>query len=229
MLSIPEVVNTTSVRTAEFVRIDTPTKTFTFSTAAKDETINTTLYPNVGSLSTSTNYEALGALISIGQQQRDLRATSFDTSIALSGVDPENLKLALDYDVKGSKIWIGRGFYNEQQQLSMVYLRFSGIVTSYNISEDTGNEAMTFSILINCSSFKTVLENNRGGRRTNRETWDTLYAGNDTSMYNVENLSNAQFDFGKPVTGSTAAVTPVNETSGGSNGGGTVDNSYQVF
>jgi hypothetical protein len=223
MISIPEVVNTSSVRTAEFVRLDLPSATYTFSTAAREETINTTLFPGVGNLSTSTAYEPLGQLISIGQQQRDLRVTSFDTTIALSGVDSGNIELVLNNDLKGSKIWIGRGFYNESLELSKVYLRFSGIVTSYNISEETGDGSMTFTVALNCSSFKTVLENNRGGRRTNRETWDVLYNGTDTSMYNVENLSNAQFDFGKPVTGSSNSSSPVNsDNSSGVNNSTTI-------
>jgi hypothetical protein len=43
------------------------------------------------------------------------------------------------------------------------------------------------------------LENNIGGRRTNRDTWSYLYGNTDTSMDSVERLNGAYFDFGVPV------------------------------
>jgi hypothetical protein len=105
--------------------------------------------------------------------------------------------------IRGSEVEIYRGFYTAQDILSTatVVKRFTGIVTSYNVSEEFNNEANMdlFSVSISCSSYKTVLENNVGGRRTNQDTWDYFYNGTDTSMVSVSKLNGAYFDFGVPV------------------------------
>jgi hypothetical protein len=192
---IPEVVDTARVRSAEFIKltvVDGSTSTvYTFSSSYKAETI------------AGQRYTPVGGLLQIGQQNRDLRATSADTSISLTGIDPDNIFLVLGTPVRGSEVEIYRGFYNDSYVLSTatVVKRFTGIVTSYNISEDFDQEANTdvFTVAINCSSYKTVLENNVGGRRTNQESWDVFYNGTDTSMVNVPKLSGAYFNFGVPV------------------------------
>jgi hypothetical protein len=192
---IPEVVDTARVRSAEFIKltvVDGSTSTvYTFSSSYKAETI------------AGQRYTPVGGLLQIGQQNRDLRATSADTSISLTGIDPDNIFLVLGTPVRGSEVEIYRGFYNDAYVLSTatVVKRFTGIVTSYNISEDFDQEANTdvFTVAINCSSYKTVLENNVGGRRTNQESWDVFYNGTDTSMVNVPKLNGAYFNFGVPV------------------------------
>jgi hypothetical protein len=199
MISIPDVVDKERVSSAEFVKLtveNTNTSvTYTFSTAYKTETIS------------SVEYAALGGLLAIGQQQRDLRVTSFDTTIALAGVDPENIFIVLGNQIRGSSIEISRGFYNDNGILGSVYNRFKGIVTSYNITETREGQDDSFNIVINCSSYKTVLENNVGGRKTNQDDWKFLYGNTDTSMDNVSNLAGAYFDFGLPVTGGSGGTT----------------------
>ena len=84
-------------------------------------------------------------------------------------------------------------------------MRFNGIITSYTINEDldTENKNDIFTIVVNCSSYKTILENRVAGRQTSPSHWNE-YEGApatfDTSMTNVPNLTNAYFDFGAPVT-----------------------------
>ena len=192
---IPEVVATARVRSAEFIKLTvnngSTSTVYTFSTSYRAETIN------------GQRYTPVGGLLQIGQQNRDLRATSADTTIALSGIDPDNIFLVLGTPIRGSEVEIYRGFYNDSYILSTatVVKRFTGIVTSYNVSEDHDAESNTdmFSVAINCSSYKTVLENNIGGRRTNQDSWDIFYNGTDTSMVNVPKLNGAYFDFGVPV------------------------------
>jgi hypothetical protein len=189
--TIAEVQDVEQVRSADFVKLTiatTSTSTvYTFSTSYKHETIE------------GVDYTPLGGLVAVGQQQRDLKVTGFDTAVTLVGVDPANINLVLATPLRGSTIVLHRGFYNSNHIISTAYKRFTGIVTGYNISEEREGDNDTFTVSISCSSYKTVLENNIGGRRTNRDTWSYLYGNTDTSMDSVERLNGAYFDFGVPV------------------------------
>ena len=195
---IPQVDNTTYVNNAEFVKLtitnnDNTITVYTFSSSYKDETID------------SVVYLALGGLIGVGAQQRDIRVTSYDTTITLSGVGPENIYAALGTKIKGSLVEIYRGFYDTNYELVNVVLRYNGIITSYTITEELAvlDKSDVFMVSVNCSSYKTILENRISGRQTSPNHWNE-YPDNpatvDTSVINVPNLINAYFDFGKPVT-----------------------------
>lgn len=195
---IPQVDNQSSVINAEFVKMtiynqDNTTSVYTFSSSYKNETIDGVVYL------------ALGGLLNVGAQQRDIRVTSFDTSVTLSGIGSENIYIVMATKLKGSLIEIYRGFYDSNYNLVNTVLRFNGIITSYTINEDldTENKNDIFTIVVNCSSYKTILENRVAGRQTSPSHWNE-YEGApatfDTSMTNVPNLTNAYFDFGAPVT-----------------------------
>ena len=185
--SIPQVQDQTKVISAEFIKLAISTSTYTFSTSYKAETIG------------GVSYTPMGGLVEVGQQQRDLKVTSFDTSISLVGIDPANIQMVLGTPIRGSEVEIYRGFYNDNYALVNTVKRFTGVVTTYSITENRETEDLTYTIVVNCSSYKTVLENNIGGRRTNRDTWTYFYGSTDTSMDAVEKLNGAYFDFGVPV------------------------------
>lgn len=195
---IGPVNNTSHVLNCEFVKMvvtnmDNTTTTYTFSSTYKPETVEGTVFT------------PLGGLLGVGMQQRDMRATTFDTSITISGIGPENIYAVLATKIKGSLITIWRGFYNDNYVLETVVPRFRGIVTSYTINEDlnVGDKNDTFTVAINCSSFKSILENRVAGRFTSPKYWNQ-YEGaptiQDTSLINLPNLINAHLDFGMPVT-----------------------------
>jgi hypothetical protein len=195
---IPEVANNaTNINSAEFVKLTiyneysniANTTVYTFSSAYKEELID------------GQFYTPLGGLLSVGVQQRDLRVTSADTSISLSGVDGNNIYIVLATKIKGSEIEIIRGFYNNSYVLTNTYPRFTGIVTSYNIAEDRMDDYDTFTVTINASSYKTVLENRLAGRKTNEQSWQ-VFNSSDSSMNNMYSLSGRKFDFGKKPTAS---------------------------
>jgi hypothetical protein len=190
---IPQVDGTTQINSAEFVKLtiyndvnNTSNVTVhTFSSAYKNETID------------GVNYLALGGLLQVGSQQRDIRVTSGDTTIALSGVSGNNIPIVLGTKIRGSKLEILRGFYDANMVLETpVYPRFTGIVTNYNISEDREAQDDNFTVSIAASSYKTVLENRIAGRKTNKESW-RYFNSNDASMDNVYAISGVQFDFGQ--------------------------------
>ena len=156
---------------------------YTFSSSYKPETI------------ANVTYTPLGGLLSVGVQQRDIRVTSADTSISLSGVSGNNIQLVLDNTIKGSKVEIIRGFYDNNFVLTNVAPRFTGIVTSYNIAEDRQEKDDNYIVTVNCSSYKAVLENRVAGRKTNKQSWQAINS-TDSSMNNVYSIADTPFDFG---------------------------------
>ena len=219
---IPEVANNTPfINNAEFVKLTIYNEygntsnggiegIYTFSSAYKDEVIG------------NVTYESLGGLVSVGTQARDLRVTSADTSVSLAGVDGNNIYLVLDNNIKGSKLEILRGFYGDPGTanayvLQNTYTRFTGIVTSYAINEDREDLIDTFTVTLNASSYKVILENRIAGRKTNKLSWQQ-FSANDSSMNNVFSLADQTFDFGQdPKTKTTV-------TSGAGLGGSQFNN-----
>lgn len=172
-----------------------PVEVHTFSSAYKFETIN------------GQEYTPLGGLLGVGQQQRDMRVTSADTSVSLSGIDGNNIQMALDTKIRGSKLEIIRGFYDNNYALTSNAQRFTGIVTNYAISEDRQENDDNYTVTLNASSYKSVLENRVAGRKTNSVSWKE-FSPTDTSMDQIYSLADQWFDFGgKPLTGATTGST----------------------
>lgn len=210
---IPEVADSPPfINNAEFVKLtiyneygnSANVTVHTFSSAYRQETID------------GVAYLPLAGLLAVGTQPRDLRVTSADTSISLSGVSGNNMSIVLGTKIKGSKIEILRGFYNNNFILTNVYPRFTGIVTSYAITEDLDNtdNIDNFTITVNASSYKVVLENRIAGRKTNKSSWQ-VFDTTDSSMNNVYSIADQQFDFGMraktvPTTGSSATSSATN-------------------
>jgi len=130
-----------------------------------------------------------------------LRVTSSDTSISLSGLMSENIYIVLGTQIKGSTIEIWRGFYNDNYILVNTVRRYTGVITSYSIQEEISDETDNFTVSINCSAYKSILENRLAGRKTNSNSWKQ-YNPTDISMDKVQALDNTYFDFGKVVNSS---------------------------
>lgn len=198
MQNIPEVNNSTTITTAEFVKLTiyndfsniADTTVYTFSSSYQDETIDGVVY------------SALGGLLSVGTQNKDLRVTAGDTNISLSGVDGNNIVAVLANKIRGSEVEVIRGFYDDEIVLQNTYPRFTGIITNYAISQEREGADDNFIVTISASSYKTVLENRIAGRKTNKESW-RFFDPSDSSMDQVYSLSGVSFDFGMPVTNKT--------------------------
>jgi hypothetical protein len=202
--SITQVQNKLILRDAEFVRItmaDTAQTHYTFSTSFRSHTFSTDQFPNqpYTEYSTSTVFSPMGGLVSISGHQRDLSVTSYDTSISLAGIDQTKLNLILNADkgLKGAKVEIWRGFYTDTYELDGApVLRYTGIVTGYNLDENYSDMADTYQMTIHCSSFKRVLEVRLAGRFTNKSSWRSV-SPNDAGMDNVAALNGAKYNFGQ--------------------------------
>ena len=190
MSLINGVANTNYCNNAEFVEIDIPGaegSPFRFSSSYKDE--------NFGGLDFKT-FTALGGLVNVSGHQRDLQVTSYDTTITLVGIDQSKIGIVIDAGLKGAKVRIWRGFYDQNYIVFDYALRYTGIITSYSIQEDTLDQFNTFTLGLNCSSYKHVLETRIAGRFTAPSNWKSTSPG-DTSMDRVASLNNAKFNFGQ--------------------------------
>jgi hypothetical protein len=169
-------------------------------------------------------YTPLGGLLAVGQQGRSLRVTSGDTSVQLSGISGNNIQQVLDSQgkIRGSKIELTRGFFNPNTYvLSNAVVRFTGIVTNYSIQEDRQELEDNFTVTLDASSYKTILENRIAGRKTNKNSWQ-FYDSTDSAMNNVNSLAGFTFDFG--VDPKTKTTTPGYSGGGLPGGGGMTPN-----
>lgn len=194
-------LNSSSIRQAEFIRLTLPSNTYTFCNAAAPIIVNGITFSN------------LGSLLQLSDIKRDIKATSSDLSISLTGVDGTNVAIVLGSDIKGSRIEVWRGFLDSNNQIittptQQFFKRYQGIVSNYSITEDFNEQLRTrvATVGLSCASFRTILENRVGGVRTTPKIWQVYYPG-DTSMNRVPAIAGSYFDFGGKVnpSGSQAA------------------------
>jgi hypothetical protein len=192
---IAPVDGTNNIRIADFVRINNGTDIYRFTTAPSD-----TLVPAVD----STAFSAVGTLMRVGDVQRDIKSTANETTVTLVGIDTTMLGWVLSQNVKGSAIQMWHGFYNENNQLITsggaggLYQFFSGIVTSFTISETWMEEARGYvgTITVSASAIQLILQNRIAGRYTNNNSWQFFNNG-DTSMNRVNFIQTINYAFGK--------------------------------
>lgn len=201
-------LNGPQIRQAEFVRLTVgkAATVYTFCNAAAPITVDGISFTN------------LGLLLSVGDVQRDMRATSDDMTISLTGLNPDSVAIILSNDIKGSFVEIWRGFFDDNNQIitsptTQFFKRYQGIVNSVSITEDFNTQARTRIVTcsISCSSMRRVLENRLSGIKTNQSSWQFFYPG-DTSMDRVSTIANTYFDFGKPPQTDTQATDTTSTT-----------------
>jgi hypothetical protein len=96
------------------------------------------------------------------------------------------------------------GFYNTSDQLITsggsggLYQFFSGIITSFTISESWMEETRSYvgTITVAASAIQLILQNRIAGRYTNDNSWQFFNPG-DTSMNRVNFIQNINYQFGK--------------------------------
>jgi hypothetical protein len=217
MTTTMTALSSNSINFAEFVKLTTPSATYTFCNAAAAITVDGTVYSGMGSLLNITNID------------RQVKATSGDLGLSLTGIDSANIALILSATIKGSKIEIWRGFLDSNNQIitsptQQFFKRYQGLVSNIAISEDFDTQARTrvATCILTCASFRTILQNRVGGVKTNPSIWKTFYP-NDTSMDRVPIIAATFFDFGSPpIVTSQSANTNAGGTETGYTG---VDNS----
>jgi hypothetical protein len=192
---IAPVVGTNNIRTADFVRVNTGTDIYRFTTAPSNTLVSAV---------DSTEFSAVGTLMKVGDVQRDIKSTANDTTVTLIGMDTSMLGWVLGQNVKGAQIQMWHGFYNTDDQLLTsggsggLYQFFSGIITSFTISETWMEQTRSYvgTITIAASSIQLILQNRIAGRYTNNNSWQFFNSG-DTSMNRVNFIETINYQFGK--------------------------------
>ena len=164
-------------------------------------------------------YTQLGNFMGMSEIQDDLKVTNNQISLQLTGIptddgSPSYMSIALNSNLKGSKVKIRRAFFNAgNYDPAQVYLRFDGYVSNFSLSEnwDQDNKMSSNTIGIQCSNIHAIMEKKYSGRRTNDTDEQFWYPG-DTGMSYVKALADTQFDFGKPYSAPSSG-------SGGGGGG----------
>ncbi len=195
-------LNSANIRHAEFVRMivgKTSPTTYTFCNAAAPVTVN------------GITFSGMGSLLGIGQVERNIKSTSTDMALSLTGIDPANIAIILSANIKGSTVEIWRGFLDSNNQIittptQQFFKRYQGIITNVSITEDWNDELRSriATCSVSCTSMKRVLETYVASSKTNKALWQDRYTG-DTSMDRVDAISNTYFDFGKPPAGGSVS------------------------
>jgi hypothetical protein len=184
-----------------------------------DITVNTTTYTIANTFGpitySGTTYVGLGNFLGMNEIQDDLRATTAQLQLSLSGIPKtvgeaglgtwtSYVSLILNSRLKGSRVRIFRAFFSDNYEVltDSVSLRFSGYVSNYTISDSTDIQSRsdTYTCVLALTNVLGIIERRIAGRRTNATDQKTLYPG-DTGMDRVVLISNTAFDFGKPYTG----------------------------
>lgn len=151
------------------------------------------------------NYIGLGHLMGISQSNSELKSTSGEITITLSGIPNTSLYEIVNSRFKGSSVQIFRAYYNPNtgEEITVpgggnTSTRFKGFINNYSLNEDYDPVAKTASstIVFTCSSAISVLQQRKSGRKTNQASQNKFFP-NDVSMNRVSTLQNAYFDFGK--------------------------------
>jgi len=202
MTTTMNALNSASIVQAEFIRLTTSTDTYYFCNAASPITVSGMTFNN------------LGSLLSISQIDRNIKATSTDLTVQLTGVDGSNVSIILAANIKGSNIDVWRGFLDSQNQILTTptlqfFKRYTGIVSNASITEqfDEKLRIRIATVGISCSSFRTILDNRIQGIKTVPKAWNFIYP-NDTSMNRVPIVASTYFDFGSPPIVATQASAP---------------------
>jgi hypothetical protein len=152
----------------------------------------------------SASYTGLGKLLTITSSSSEIRATTSEISITISGIPNTSISEIVNSRIKGSKITIVRGIINTStgQLLSISgnpVGRYVGLITNYSLNEEYDFETKQASntIVMTASSILDVLGNTSAGRRTNKEDMRKFYPS-DESFDNVTKLIGANFNFGAP-------------------------------
>jgi hypothetical protein len=183
-----------AIQTNMFVRIDVPNLgVLRFSDFSRPYTIN------------SESYTALGSIMRISDTVSELKLSSSEVDVSISGIPTANMDAVLDYKIKGAPIEIYRVFFDPVTGAALTLatnpaVKFKGIINNFNLAEDYDSESRTSTVTISfaCTSQIGILQNKVAGRRTNPEDQKALYP-DDVSMDRVPSLVDANFNFGAPL------------------------------
>jgi hypothetical protein len=154
----------------------------------------------------SLTYMGLGTLLNVTSTTSELRPSSSELSITISGVPNSSIAEIVNSKIKGCGVAIFRALYdpnNGGDALNInsgnVLARYRGFVNNYTLSEeyDVVSRVSKNALVLICKSSIDVLQNKMSGRLTN-PTSNKRFFPLDLSMDRVPALQNTSFNFGVP-------------------------------
>lgn len=134
--------------------------------------------------SVSYNYSPMGLMLAVSEFTNELKPSSNDVNISLSGIDPANLTGLMGYfnrtsygqhSLKGSEVVIRRVFFDSTTGVKLNIagnpsIRFQGNVSNYSFTDEFNQftQATSTTIALSCTNIISVLENRLNGRKTNK-------------------------------------------------------------
>lgn len=146
-------------------------------------------------------YTSVGNLLAVSNSSSELRTSSNDVTVTLSGIPNSAIAEIVNSKIKGEPVRIYRGYFDLSTGniIGTVQGRFRGFVNNYSLNEDfsVDDRLTSNTIQLVCASSVDVLRNKTSGRKTNEQSQKSFYP-TDVSFDRVTTLENTTFDFGKP-------------------------------
>jgi hypothetical protein len=143
--------------------------------------------------------------MSIGTAASELRVSSGDIQITLSGIPNSSIYEIVNSRIKGCPVKVYRALFNPTTGAALAIAgnplgRYQGYINNYTLNEEYDNETRTSSntLVLSCASSIDYLNNKITGRKTN-PTSQKQFFPSDVSMDRVPALKNSEFNFGAPV------------------------------
>ena len=187
-----ELIDYNSVQSNTFIKIELENEDWLFSDCNENKTID------------GDDYIGVGNLMGLTATSSELRVSSSEVTITITGIPNTAISEVMNADLKGSGVRIYRAFFdvNTGDLIDIEtnpMLRYRGYINnfafaeSYDVESRDGNNT----IQLMCASSVDQLNLKTSGRQTNPGSMQKYKPG-DTSMDRVPNLENATFDFGAP-------------------------------
>ena len=174
--------NADSIAHALFVNMVLGDTTYYISNAYNPLTVDGNLYTH------------LGSLMSVSDIQDDYKSTQGTVTLAISGIpnQADFMQIILNESIKGGEVNVYRAFFDTTTMVQEAnsYLRYKGIISNFNIEENTNiiNGVSTNTLILSCSNVYTILSRKIAGQRTNGSSRRQFYPG-DSSFDNVRNIT----------------------------------------
>lgn len=148
-------------------------------------------------------YVGLGRLLAVSAASSELRSSSSEVAISISGIPDSMISDIVNSNLKGSSVRITRALFNPTTGALLTavagnpIIRFQGYVNNISLDEDYDVDQRTSSntLLLSCASNVDILSNKISGRKTNPASMKKFFS-TDLSMDKVPNLESSYFDFG---------------------------------
>ena len=180
-----------SIESNLFIKITLTSSTLLFSDRLVSTVVN------------SDTYVGLGKLLAVSGSSSELRSSTGEVTVSISGIPDSSITDITNANIKGSDIKIVRALFNAVDGSLLTAVagnpinRFVGYVNNISLQEEFDIDAKNSSntLVLTCSSNVDVLENKISGRKTNSASQKRFFP-DDLSMDRVASLENSYFDFG---------------------------------